>query len=67
MSDTPSCEHICRLTNDMFRDTPDIRTIARTLDMTLEEVWECIGVKDYFDFEETGNKDWFDFMEVGED
>ena len=63
MSDTPSYERICRVTNDMFGKTTDIRTIARTLDMTLEEVWECIGFEDYFDFEETGNKDWFDFVE----
>lgn len=56
MSDTPSYERICRVTNDMFGKTTDIRTIARTLDMTPEEVWECIGFKDYFDFEETGKE-----------
>ena len=54
MSDATSYERICRVTNDMFGKTTDIRTIARTLDMTPEEVWGRIGLKDYFDFEETG-------------
>ena len=54
MSDTPSYEQICNLTNDLFRDTPDIRMIARTLNMTIQEVWECLGFSDWFEFYETG-------------
>ena len=46
-------DDISKLVNDTYRDNPDIRTVARDLVLPFDVVWECLGFKDYFDFEET--------------
>ena len=43
---------MCRLVNGMFLDTDDVGHIARTLMIRISDVWEMLGYKDYFDFEE---------------
>lgn len=48
-----SYDDISRLVNHMFLETSDVRFISKSLQMDVEGVWECIGFKDYFDFEET--------------
>ena len=49
-------DELCKLVNDTYRGIPDIRirTLANDLDIPFDVVWECLGLKDYFDFVETG-------------
>ena len=42
-----------KLVNDTYKDNPDIRIVAKDLGLSFDVVWECLGFKDYFDFEET--------------
>ena len=49
-------DEVCKLVNDAFRENPDIqiRTLSNNLGMPFDIVWECLGFKDYFDFNEYG-------------
>ena len=40
--------------NASFAKTKDIRKTMRETGVSFSEVWEMVGLKDYFDFEETG-------------
>ena len=48
-------DDLCKLVNDAYRENPDIRirTLANDLEIPFEVVWECLGFRDYSDFEET--------------
>ena len=48
-------DDLCKLVNDEYRRNPDIRiwTLAHDLEIPFEVVWECLGFRDWFDFEET--------------
>ena len=48
-------DELHKLVNDAYRENPDIRirTLASDLGLPFDVVWECLGFKDYFDFEET--------------
>ena len=46
-------DEISKQVRDTYKDNPDIRMIAKDLGLPLDVVWECLGFKDYFDFEET--------------
>ena len=49
-------DELCKLVNDTYRENPDIRirTLALDLGIPFDVVLECLGFKDWFDFEETG-------------
>ena len=42
--------------NESYARTKDIRGTMRETGVSFSEVWEMIGMKDYFDFEEDGPK-----------
>ena len=46
---------LCKVVNAAYRGNTDIciRTLALELVLPFDVVWECLGFKDYFDFEET--------------
>ena len=51
-----SYDDLCKVVNDAYRRNPDIRirTLANDLAIPFDIVWECLGLKDYFDFVEKG-------------
>jgi hypothetical protein len=51
-----SYDDLCKLVNDAYRENPDIpiRTLVNDLDIPFDVVWEIIGLKDWYDFVETG-------------
>ena len=52
---TMTYDDLCKLVNDAYRENPDIsiRTLAQELGIPFNVVWECLGFRDYFDFEDT--------------
>jgi len=46
-------DEMCKLVNDTYQENPDIpiRTLAHNLKIPFDVVWECLGFKDYMDFE----------------
>ena len=48
-------EDLCKVVNDAYRENPDIpiRILAKELGIPFNVVWECLGFRDYFDFEDT--------------
>ena len=56
-------DDISKLVNDTYKDNPDIRTVTKDLELSVDVVWECLGFKDCLDFKETEWKDsqgyWF--------
>ena len=48
-------DELCKRVNDAYRENPDIRirTLANELGIPFNVVWECLGFRDYFDFEDT--------------
>ena len=50
-----SYDALCKVVNDAYRENPDIRirTLANELGLSFDVVWECLGFRDYFDFEDT--------------
>ena len=49
-----SYNELSKLVNDSYRRTEDIRETMRDTGLSFDEVWDMTGMKDYFDFEETG-------------
>ena len=49
-----SYRELSEIVNASYAKTTDIREIMRETGVSFSEVWEMIGMKDYFDFEETG-------------
>ena len=47
-------KEISEIVSESYSRTKDIRETMRETGVSLSEVWEMIGMKDYFDFEETG-------------
>ena len=49
-------DELCKLVDDTYRGKPDIhlRTLANDLEVSFDVVWECLGLRDWFDFVETG-------------
>ncbi len=47
-------DEISKRVNESYARTKDIRKTMRETGVSFSEVWEMIGMKDYFDFEETG-------------
>ena len=49
-----SYDELSKMVNESYARTKDIRNTMRETGVSFSEVWEMIGMKDYFDFEETG-------------
>ena len=48
-----SYRELSEIVNASYAKTKDIRVNMRETGMSFSEVWEMVGLKDYFDFEET--------------
>ena len=50
-----SYDELSKVVNDAYRENPDIpiRILAKELGIPFNVVWECLGFRDYFDFEDT--------------
>jgi len=50
-----SYDELSKVVNDAYRENSDIRirTLANELGIPFNVVWECLGFKDWFDFEDT--------------
>ena len=51
-----SYDELSKLVNASYAKTKDIRKTMRETGVSFSEVWEMVGLKDYFDFEENGPK-----------
>ena len=51
---TETYNEISKRVNASFAKTKDIRKTMRETGVSFSEVWEMVGLKDYFDSEETG-------------
>ena len=51
-----SYNELSKIVNASYAKTKDIRDTMRETGVSFSEVWEMIGMKDYFDFEEDGPK-----------
>ena len=49
-----SYDELSKIVNESYARTKDVRKTMRETGVSFSEVWEMIGMKDYFDFEETG-------------
>mgnify|MGYP003350369527 FL=1 len=49
-----SYREFSEIVNASYAKTKDIRETMRETGVSFSEVWEMVGLKDYFDFEETG-------------
>ena len=49
-----SYRELSEIVNASYARTKDIRVTMRETGVSFSEVWEMTGMKDYFDFEETG-------------
>ena len=49
-----SYDEVSKRVNVSYAKTKDIRVTMRKTGVSFSEVWEMVGLKDYFDFEETG-------------
>tara|TARA_E500000331_G_scaffold60087_1_gene54534 strand:- start:157 stop:321 length:165 start_codon:yes stop_codon:yes gene_type:complete len=49
-----SYKELSEIVNASYAKTTDIRETMRETGVSFSEVWEMVGLKDYFDFEETG-------------
>ena len=49
-----SYRELSEIVNASYAKTKDIRETMRETGVSFSEVWETVGLKDYFDFEETG-------------
>ena len=47
-----SYRELSEIVNASYAKTKDIRKTMRETGVTFTEVWEMVGLKDYFDFEE---------------
>ena len=49
-----SYRELSEIVNASYAKTKDIRDTMRETGVSFSEVWEMVGMKDCFDFEETG-------------
>ncbi len=49
-----SYRELSEIVNASYAKTKDIRKTMRETGVSFSEVWEMVGMKDYFDFEKTG-------------
>ena len=49
-----SYRELSEIVNASYVKTKDIRKTMRETGVSFSEVWEMVGLKDYFDLEETG-------------
>ena len=49
-----SYRELSEIVNASYAKTKDIRETMRETGVSFSEVWEMVGLKDYFDFEEIG-------------
>ena len=47
-----SYDEVSKRVNASYAKTKDVRKTMRETSVSFSEVWEMIGMKDYFDFEE---------------
>ena len=47
-------DELSKIVNTSYSKTKDIRTTMKETGLSFDEVWDMTGMKDYFDFEETG-------------
>ena len=45
---------LSEIVNESYSRTKDIRATMRETGVSISEVWEMVGLKDCFDFQETG-------------
>ena len=45
---------LTKIVNESYARTKDVRKTMRETGVSFSEVWEMTGMKDYFDFEKTG-------------
>ena len=50
-----SYDELSKVVNDAYRENLDIpiRSVVNDLEIPFNVVWECLGFKDWFDFEDT--------------
>ena len=48
-----SYRELSEIVNASYAKTKDIQVTMRETGVSFSEVWEMVGLKDYFDFEET--------------
>ena len=48
-----SYDQLCKKVNDSYKKTGDIRETVKETGIEFNIVWEMLGSKDYFDFQET--------------
>ena len=51
-----SYRELSEIVNASYAKTKDIRDAMRETGVSFSEVWEKVGLKDYFDFEEIGEE-----------
>ena len=51
-----SYRELSEIVNASYAKTKDIRDTMRETGVSFSEVWEIIGLKDYFDFYEEGDE-----------
>ena len=49
-----SYRELSEIVNASYAQTNDIRKTMRETGVSFSEVWEMVGMKDYFDFEDIG-------------
>jgi len=51
---TMSYDELSKVVNDAYRENLDIpiRSVVNDLEIPFNVVWECLGFKDWFDFED---------------
>ena len=49
-----SYNELSKMVNESYAKTKDIRKTMRETGVSFSEVWEMVGLRGYFDFEETG-------------
>lgn len=47
-------DELSEIVNKSYRKTRDIRETMKETGLSFDEVWEMVGLKDCFDFQETG-------------
>ena len=48
-----SYDELSKIVNKSYARTKDIRKTMKETGVSFSETWEMVGLKDYFDFEET--------------
>ena len=47
-----SYDEISKIVNEQYRQSWSFREVMRETGLSFDEVWDCLGYKDYFDYQE---------------